>query len=174
VASGTARNVSRENVARIARVQFGAANALCSREYIGGDSGNAPVELRHVSSASSQADLLVIPGLAAVLAVAFLAGASPAAAHPGPWHWSEGEGVKRIVGTVIKVEGKRVRISSPVTCLGQGRRVLRRGVYRWKHFSCIQSILSPRGGGIAGPDVLFRVHVVGARRFGVTNARFAD
>jgi hypothetical protein len=132
------------------------------------------VELRHVSSARSQPTSLAITSLAAVLAVAVLAGASPASAHPGRWYWSERDVVKRIVGTVIKVEGKRIRISSPITCGGEGRRVVRRSVYRWKHFSCIQPILFPRGGGLAGPDVLFRVHVVGARRFRITNARFAD
>lgn len=110
----------------------------------------------------------------AVLAVALFAGASSAAAHPGPWYWSERDVARRIVGTVIKVEGKGVRISAPVTCVGEGRRVVRRGVYRWKHFTCIHPILFPRGGGLAGPDVLFRVHVVGVRRFRVTNARFAD
>jgi hypothetical protein len=103
-----------------------------------------------------------------------LFGASTTTAHRGPWYWSERDVVKRIVGTVITVERKRVRISEPVTCLGQGRRVVRRGTDRWKHFSCIQSILFPRGGGVAGADVLFRVHVVGARRFLITNARFAD
>jgi hypothetical protein len=127
-----------------------------------------------VSSAIRQLTSLAMTGLAAVLAVAVLAGASSASAHPGPWYWSERDVLKRIVGNVIRVEGKGVRISSPVTCGGQGRRVVRRGVYRWKHFSCIKPILFPRGGGLAGPDALFRVHVVGARRFRVTNARFAD
>jgi hypothetical protein len=132
-------------------------------------------ELRHVSSVTSQADLpLAITRLAAVVAVAVLVGASSASAHRGSWYWSQSEVAKRIAGTVIKVEGKRVRISSPFTCVGEGRGVVRRGVYRWKHFSCVQPILFPRGGGLAGPDVLFRVHVVGARRFRVTDARFAD
>jgi hypothetical protein len=153
---------------------FGAANAPCSREYIARHLEKARVELRHVSSASSQLTSLAIAGLAAVLAVVVLAGASAASAHPGRWYWSERDVLKRIVGTVIRVEGKRVRISSTVTCMGEGRRVVRRGVDRWKHFSCIQPILFPRGGGLAGPDALFRVHVVGRRRFRVTNARFAD
>jgi hypothetical protein len=132
------------------------------------------MELRHVSSTSRNLTSLAITGLAAFLAVAVLAGASPVSAHPGRWYWSERDVVKRIVGTVIRVEGKGVRISSPVTCGGQGRRVVRRGVDRWKHFDCIQPILFPRGGGLAGPDALFRVHALGARRFRVTNARFAD
>jgi hypothetical protein len=127
-----------------------------------------------VSSATNQRISVAITRLAAFLAVAVLAGGSPAAAHPGPWYWSEPKVVTRIVGTVIKVEGKGVRVSPPVTCLGEGRRVVRRSVDRWKHFSCIQSILFPRGGGLAGADVFFRVHVIGTRRFLVTNARFAD
>jgi hypothetical protein len=115
-----------------------------------------------------------IKGVVAVLPIAVTLAAPPASAHPGPWYWRERDVAKRIVGTVIKVEDKRVRILSPVTCLGQGRRIVRRGTDRWKHFSCIQSILFPRGGGLAGADVLFRVHVVGPRRFRITNARFAD
>jgi hypothetical protein len=127
-----------------------------------------------VSSASSQLTSLAIARLAAVIAVMVLAGASAASAHPGPWYWRERDVLEKIVGTVISIEGKRVRISSTVTCMGEGRRVVRRGVDRWKHFSCIQSMLFPPGGGLAGPDALFRVHVVGARRFRVTNSRFAD
>ena len=113
-------------------------------------------------------------GVAAMVSSVALAAASPAPAHPGTWYWSESKVEKSIVGKVIRVEGKRVRISRPVTCLGQGRRVVRRGVDRWKHFNCIQSILFPRGGGVAGDDVLFQVHVVGTRRFVITNARFAS
>jgi hypothetical protein len=132
------------------------------------------LELRHVSSASNRLTSLAITGLAAALAVVVLVGASATSAHPGRWYWSEREVLRRIVGTVIRVEGKRVRISSPITCMGEGRRIVRRGVDRWKHFSCIQPILFPGDGGLAGPDALFRVHVVGTRRFRVTNARFAD
>lgn len=113
-------------------------------------------------------------GVAALVAIAVSWAASPTAAHPGPWYWSESKVVNRIVGKVITVEGNRVRILRPVSCLGEGRRLVRGGVDRWKHFQCIQSILFPRGGGVAGPDVLFRVHVVGTRRFLVSNARFAD
>mgnify|MGYP003288706964 CR=1 FL=1 len=126
-----------------------------------------------MSSASSLTSL-AIARLAAVLAAVVLAGASAASAHPGPWYRSERDVLQRIAGTVIRVEGKRVRISLTVTCMGEGRRLVRRGVDRWKHFSCVQPVLFPPGGGLAGPDALFRVHVVGARRFRVTNARFAD
>ena len=126
-----------------------------------------------MSSASNQLTSLAVGRLAAV-AILVLAGASAAPAHPGRWHWSERDVVQQIGGAVIRVEGKRVRISSTVTCMGEGRRVVRRGVVRWKHFSCIQPILFPGSGGLAGPDALFRVHVVGSRRFRVTNARFAD
>jgi hypothetical protein len=144
------------------------------REYIAPNLEKARVELRHVSGTSSQLISLALARLAAVLAVVVLAGPPAASAHPGPWYWSERDVREKIVGTVISVEGKRVRISSSVTCMGEGRRLVRRGVDRWKHFTCIQSILFPPGGGLAGPDALFRVHVIGARRFRVTNARFAD
>src|SRR5919109_52347 len=107
--------------------------------------------------------------IAALVAVGVFVGASPATAHRGRWYWSERDVVKTIVGTVIRVEGKRVRISAPVACLGQGRRVVTRGTDRWKHFRCIQSILFPRDGGLASTDVLFRVHVVGTRRLLITN-----
>jgi hypothetical protein len=135
---------------------------------------NAHLELRRVCAASIQ---LVTPrfgAVAAVVAIAVFWAVSPTAAHPGRWHWSGSKVENRILGTVIRVEGRRVRISRPVTCLGQGRRIVRHGVDRWKHFNCIQSILFPPGGGLAGPDVLFRVHVVGTRRFLITNAQFAD
>jgi hypothetical protein len=157
-----------------ARTQFGAADARCSREYITRNLEKARVELRHVSSASNQLTSLAVGRLAAVVAVLVFAGTSAAPAHPGRWYWSERDVVRQIAGTVIRVEGKRVRIASTVTCMGEGRRVVRRGGVRWKHFSCTQPILFPGGGGLAGPDALFRVHVVGSRRFRVTNARFAD
>jgi hypothetical protein len=131
------------------------------------------VELRHVSSASNQLKCLAVAS-GAVVAVVVLAAPSAAPAHPGRWYWSERDVVRQIARAVIRVEGKRVRISSTVTCMGEGRRVVRRGIVRWKHFSCIQPILFPGGGGLAGPDALFRMHVVGSRRFRVTNARFAD
>ena len=128
-----------------------------------------------MSGARNQLTSFVIASLAAVIAVVVLGGAPTASAHPGRWYWGERDVLKRIAGTVIRVEGKRVRIAStPVTCMGEGRRLVRRGVDRWKHFTCFQSRLFPRGGGLAGPDALFRVHVVGTRRFRVTNARFAD
>ena len=128
-----------------------------------------------MSGARNELTSLVIASVAAVAAIVVFAGASVASAHPGPWYWSEREVLRRIAGTVIRVEGKRVRIAStPVTCMGEGRHLVRRGVDRWKHFTCFQSTLFPRGGGLAGPDALFRVHVVGTRRFRVTNTRFAD
>jgi hypothetical protein len=132
------------------------------------------VELRHVSSASNQLTTPTVGRLAAVVAVLVLAGTSAASAHPGRWYWSERGVVRQIAGAVVRVEGKRVRITSTVTCMGEGRRVVRRGVVRWKHFSCTHPTLFPAGGGLAGPDALFRVHVVSSRRFRVTNARFAD
>ncbi len=92
--------------------------------------------------------------------------------HPGPWYWSQ----RKLERTL---DGKRFRVGRTVvpiradtlTCGGQGRSILRAGVYRWKHFRCIQTTF-PRG-ALVGPDALFLVHVLGRTRFEITDAHFA-
>ena len=119
---------------------------------------------------------IAVRTFAVVLAViALMAGSSPASAHRGRWYWTDVKVVNTISGHRITVEGKRMRIRGDlVTCQGEGRFVRRRGTRQWKHFQCILANPFPGGGVIAGPDALFRVHVVGERRFVVSSVRFVD
>ena len=101
-------------------------------------------------------------------------GAVSASAHRGLWSWSERKVVNTLAGRAIKVEGKRVPLERPtLVCWGEGPGVVRRGMRRWKHFRCIQPTFFPSPGVLAGPDALFRVHIVGERRFVISNRRFA-
>jgi hypothetical protein len=109
---------------------------------------------------------------AAAIGVTVLLVASPGlgVAHSGPWHWPLQSAMRRIDGKRIHVGNRVVRIDSETTlCSGAGRAVRRHGVRAWKHFDCTYSVFVA-GDGIYDCD--FRVHVVGVRRFLVTNARW--
>jgi hypothetical protein len=106
-----------------------------------------------------------------MLIVALVVGtAVPAAnAHRTSWTWSYAELVDRIASARVKLHGRRFRVSPDlVICSGEGVGVRRRGVRRWRHFTCTQTLFSGR----VGQDVTFRVHVLGRTRFTVTDARY--
>ena len=67
------------------------------------------------------------------------------------------------------VEGSKFRVSPDlVICSGEGVGVRLRGVRRWRHFTCTQTLFR----GQLGRDVTFRVHVLGRTRFTVTDVRY--
>jgi hypothetical protein len=110
---------------------------------------------------------------AAIAAVALsVGGAGAAVAHPGPWHWSVQKVMQRIDGKRVRVAGRVVRVDSDTAlCSGEGRGGRQRPIRVWKHFSCTYSVFVA-GDGIY--DCEFRVHVLGRRKFLITNAQWTS
>jgi hypothetical protein len=87
-----------------------------------------------------------------------------------PHVWSLGKVMREIDDTRIRVGRSVVRINADSTlCAGEGTSTRRRSVRRWKHFRCTYTTFTRRG---IGRDVDFRVHVLGVRRFVITDARW--
>ena len=98
------------------------------------------------------------------------------AAEAAPSHphssWTQRKLIDKVTGATIEVEGRRVRVDgATVACSGEGPPFVANGTEHWRHFSCVQPTLG--GGGLAGPDALFRVHVLGGKSFLVTDAHFS-
>lgn len=101
-----------------------------------------------------------------------LALAAPAEAHDVPFFWSIAKVMRAADDARVRVGASVVRINADTTlCAGQGKSIRRRGVRRWRHFACTYTTFTPRG---IGRDVDFRVHVLGIRRFVITDARSVD
>jgi hypothetical protein len=113
-----------------------------------------------------------LPAAATAAATLFLAAPGAAVAHLGHWHWPLQKVMQRIDGARIHIGGRVVRIDSETTlCSGLGRAVPQRGIRAWKHFDCTYSVFVA-GRGIY--DCEFRVHVLGLRKFLITNARWTS
>jgi hypothetical protein len=105
-------------------------------------------------------------GVALVLGSLVLA--APAAAHDGRFFWSVAKVMRATDDVRLRVGTTFVRIDEATTlCSGQGTSRRRNGVRRWRHFLCTYT--TRRG---LGRDVEFRVHVLGLRRFVITDARW--
>jgi len=104
------------------------------------------------------------------LIVGSLVLAAPAAAHDLPYSWSVAKVMRVTDGARVHVGKRVVRIDHETTlCAGRGRSTRRGGVRRWRHFDCTYTTFTPRG---VGRDLEFRVHVLGARRFLITDAHW--
>jgi hypothetical protein len=102
---------------------------------------------------------------------AVAATAGDAAAHRGGGKWSLTTVMRQIDGAKVTIRRWSARVRSAGTlCSGDGRGVVRRGTRRWPHFTCTWTVFNRRGG--YDRDVTFRVHVLGTRRFVITDARF--
>jgi hypothetical protein len=109
---------------------------------------------------------LVLAVIAAALA---LVTPAAAVAHPGRWHWSLGQVMKRLTGTRLHVGARVVRIDADtLLCSGDGRPGRVRGTRVWKHFVCTYSVFAAHG----IYDCEFRVHVLGLRKFVITDAHW--
>jgi hypothetical protein len=87
-----------------------------------------------------------------------------------PFSWSVAKVMRVTDDARVRVGTSVVRINADTTlCAGQGTSRRRRGVRRWRHFVCTYTTFTPRG---IGRDVDFRVHVLGVRRFVITDARW--
>ena len=111
------------------------------------------------------------PFLAVIAAAALcLAGSGAAVAHPGHWYWSLQKAMQQLDGKRVHVGARTVRLDSATAlCSGAGRAVRQRGTRAWKHFDCTYS-LSISGRGLH--DCEFRLHVLGVRKYTITNARW--
>jgi hypothetical protein len=109
-------------------------------------------------------------GRGVALILGSLALAAPAGAHDTPFFWSLAKVMGATDGARVRIAGSVVRIEAATTlCTGEGTSRRRRGVRRWRHFLCTSTTVTRRG---LGRDVDFRVHVVGVRRFVITDARW--
>jgi hypothetical protein len=109
--------------------------------------------------------------LVAMLAASVALGAPSATrAHVGPWRWSVVYAIRTIDHARMKVGARVLRVDSASTlCSGEGSGLRQRGELRWTRFSCTYSAFI--GDGIYDCD--FRVHVLGPRRFAITQAHWA-
>jgi hypothetical protein len=107
---------------------------------------------------------------ATAAAVLSLVGTAAVAAHAGTWRWSLQKVMQRLDGTRVRVESRLVRIDSEtMLCSGVGGSARVNGTRAWKHFDCTYSVFV-LGHGIY--DCEFRVHVLGPRRYLVSNAHW--
>jgi hypothetical protein len=102
------------------------------------------------------------------LVLGTLALAASAAAHDVPFYWPVAKVMRVTDDSRVRVGRTVVRIDEETTlCSGQGPSRRGNGFRRWRHFHCTYT--TRRG---LGRDVEFRVHVLGVRRFGITDARW--
>lgn len=105
-------------------------------------------------------------GVALILGSLVLA--APAGAHDVPFHWSVAKVMRATDDARVRAGKTVVRIDEATTlCSGQGRWRRRNSIRKWRHFLCTYT--TRRG---LGRDVEFRVHVLGVRRFVITDARW--
>jgi hypothetical protein len=99
-----------------------------------------------------------------------LALAVPAGAHDVNFFWSVAKVMRATDDARVRVGKTVVRIDEATTlCAGQGRWRRRNGVRRWRHFVCTYTTFTRRG---IDRDLDFRVHVLGVRRFVITDAHW--
>ena len=97
-----------------------------------------------------------------------LALAAPAGAHDVRFFWSVPKVMRATDDVRVRVGTTLVRIDEATTlCNGQGTSMRRKGIRVWRHFLCTYT--TRRG---LGRDVEFRVHVLGLRRFVITDTHW--
>jgi hypothetical protein len=106
------------------------------------------------------------------LVVGALAVAAPAGAHDVRFFWSVAKVMRATDDARVRVGNTTVRIDEATTlCSGQGPSRRRKGVRQWRHFACTYTTITRQG---LGRDLEFRVHVLGVRRFTLTDARWVS
>ena len=104
-----------------------------------------------------------------MLGAVSLALAGAAVAHDGPYAWSVAKVMRVTDDARVRVGGRVVRVDIETTlCAGQGTSTRRRGVRVWRHFVCTYTTFTRQR---PDRDIDFRVHVLGVRRFVITDAR---
>jgi hypothetical protein len=86
--------------------------------------------------------------------------------------WTEAQVRRQVSGATIVAAGKRVRIDpTSFACWGDGAARVRRGVRRWRWFTCLAPTFR---GAEAGPDVRFVVVPRSTTGFDVLSARLVS
>ena len=107
-----------------------------------------------------------------MLGAVSLALAGAAGAHDVPNAWSVAKVMRVTDDARVRVGGRVVRVDMETTlCAGQGTSTRRRGVRVWRHFVCTYTTFTRQR---PDRDVDFRVHVLGLRRFVITDARWVS
>jgi hypothetical protein len=105
-----------------------------------------------------------------MLGAVSLALAGAGGAHDVPNAWSVAKVMRVTDDARVRVGGRVVRVDIQTTlCAGQGTSTRRRGVRVWRHFVCTYTTFTRQR---PDRDVDFRVHVLGLRRFVITDARW--
>jgi hypothetical protein len=105
-----------------------------------------------------------------LLAFAFLAAPSSAAANPS--YWSISKVLRRIDGANIRVGSRTVKVDTASTlCAGVGRLVHSGPVRKWHTFVCTYTTFTKAG---VDRDVEFRVYALTRTRFAVANAHWVS
>ena len=108
--------------------------------------------------------------LGVVLVVVVLAIAAPAGARTLRWYWPVSKVMRAIDDIRVRVGTRIVRIHKETTlCSGEGRSIRRQGIRRWSRFACTYTTFTKRG---VDRDLDFRVRVLGATRFAITDAHW--
>jgi len=103
-----------------------------------------------------------------VLALLMLLAGSAAAGTIS--YWSSTTVLRRLDGARIQVGSRAMRIDSETTlCGGLGRSIRRNGERRWRRFDCTYTTFTRAG---VGRDIEFRLDVVSATRFRLSDARW--
>jgi hypothetical protein len=103
-----------------------------------------------------------------VLLVALVLAAPGAAVGGTLPYWPLGKALRMLDDTRLRVGSRLVRIDSATTlCAGYGASIRRDGVRRWRHFACTYTTFTKTG---VDRDVDFRLHVLSARRFSISDA----
>lgn len=83
-------------------------------------------------------------------------------------YWSATKVLARIDGAAVHVGARTIRVHSDTAlCSGAGKSVRRHGVRMWHDFACTYTTFTKAG---VDRDLEFRVHVVDARRFRISDA----
>jgi hypothetical protein len=97
--------------------------------------------------------------------------ASSALAAPAAF-WPVPKLMRKLDGAALHVERRTIRVDTETTlCSGRGKAIRVGGERRWHLFHCTYTTFSPRG---VDRDIDFRVWILDARRFRITNAAWVQ
>jgi hypothetical protein len=112
----------------------------------------------------------VVIRLGVVLIVSSIAVVASAAVADTRAYWSVPKVIRAIDNAPVRVRGRVVRVDGDTTlCAGRGATRRVRGIRRWRLFACTYTTFSKRK---VDRDLDFKVRVLDARRFVISDARW--